>query len=65
MEKALALSGCSLYPAPAQPAAGKQGVRQARAVGVAEATSRPERSWQRGMPVAGVAGRTALMEYVG
>ena len=65
MKKALALSGCSLYSAPAQAAAGRQGVRQARDAGVAKATSRPERSRQHGMTVADAAGRTTFMKYAG
>lgn len=65
MKRTFALSECSLYPALAQPAAGRQGGRQARSVGVAKATSRPERSLQRGMPVAGCARRTAFMNYAG
>ena len=40
---------------PAQPAAGRQGVRRARDAGVAEATSRTERRRQRSIPVAGAA----------
>ena len=66
MKKASALSGYNLDLGPAQPAAGRQGDRQARAAGVAEyAASRLERRRQRCMPVAGAAGRTAFMEYSG
>jgi len=55
----------SLHQGPAQPGAGRQGVWQERAVGVANATSRPERSQQHSMPGPGAAGRTAFMEYPG
>ncbi|KMY68540.1 hypothetical protein AAU61_02485 [Desulfocarbo indianensis] len=65
MKKAAALSRESLYQGPAQPGAGKQGVWQARAAGVAKATSRPESGQQRRMAAAGAAGRAAFMKYAG
>ena len=65
MKRAPRLSGYSLYLGPAQPAASKQGDWQARAEGVAEATSMPERSQQRSLLVAGEVGRSAFVKYPG
>ena len=66
MKNASASSAHRLNPGPAQPDTGKQGVWQTRAAGVAQsATSRPERSQQRRIPVSGAAGRPAFMEYPG
>ncbi|KMY67735.1 hypothetical protein AAU61_07555 [Desulfocarbo indianensis] len=65
MQNIFELARCGLCPSPAQTAAGKQGVRHTRAAGAAKATARPERSQQHGVPAAGAAGRTALMEYAG
>mgnify|MGYP000342026186 CR=1 FL=1 len=65
MKEVVHLSSCSLYQAPAQSAAVRQGGWQAMTAGVAKATSRPERSQQRSMAVAGAAGRTTFMKCQG
>ena len=62
MKKEIVLWGCNSYPAPAQPAAGRQGVRQMRAAGVAKATSRPECRRQRSMPAQGLGCQMLLRE---
>ncbi len=65
MDNEPVLTNCGLYPVPAQPAAGRQGSWQVRTAGVAMATSRSERGQQRGMPVAGAAGRSSFLKCVG
>lgn len=65
LKKALDLSEQGSPPAPARPGAGGQGHRQARAAGLAPATTRPQRKRQPAMPSPGATLRTVLMKHPG